>query len=92
MGKKYEQGCRRISETEENFKMLYLGNRLSYRSHFLTQDQGHRDVFKNEIKFGGGLGALPKWRILRGRSPLDVRHVPNTEMKTYFSPKTAFKG
>ena len=31
-----------------------LGNRLSYRSHFLTQDQGHQDAFKNAIKFGGG--------------------------------------
>ena len=90
MGKKYEQGCRRISETEENFKMLYLGNRLSYRSHFLTQDQGHQDAFKNAIKFGGGLGALPQWGILRGRSPLDVRNMPNTEMKTHFSPKTTF--
>ena len=70
MGKKYEQGCRRISETEENFKMLYLGNRLSYRSHFLTQDQGHRDVFKNEIKYGGGLGALPSVGDFKGeKSP-----------------------
>ena len=69
MGKKYEQGCRRISETEENFKMLYLGNRLSYRSHFLTQDQGHRDVFKNEIKFGGGLGALPPVGDFKGAKP-----------------------
>ena len=67
--------------------MLYLGNRLSYRSHFLTQDQGHQDAFKNAIKFGGGLGALPQWGILRGRSPLDVRHVPNTEMKTFFRRK-----
>ena len=69
MGKKYEQGCRRISETEENFKMLYLGNRLSYRSHFLTQDQGHRDVFKNAIKFGGGLGALPPVGDFKGAKP-----------------------
>ena len=69
MGKKYEQGCRRISETEENFKMLYLGNRLSYRSHFLTQDQGHQDAFKNAIKFGGGLGALTPVGHFKGAKP-----------------------
>ena len=36
---------------------------------FLTQDQGHRDVVKNAIKFGGGLGALPPVGDFKGAKP-----------------------
>ena len=60
-------------------------------SFFDTRSRTSRCVLKcNKIWWGSG-GSAPVGDF-KGRSPLDVRHVPNTEMKTYFSPKTAFKG